>query len=460
MGPDVSGRRQFSLKQFKNFAAATALSAAVIAAGWFAAPRETIAGGESRTLSLYHVHSKESLTVTYMVNGRYVPSALSKINYLMRDWRTNQVVRMDPKTIDLMWELHADLGSRAPVHIVCGYRSAKTNGFLKKIGRNVARHSQHILGKAIDLYFPDVKTERIRNSALVRQIGGVGYYRSSGGPTGFLHIDSGRVRHWGPAISNSQMARIFRDYRKTVGARIGGKYQAPVPAPEPVMTAANTVAYEGVDEDQNETTAAAPRKKPVAELALANIVPLPREKPIEILMLAAADMHIEPASAPPPRTNYNDNSRPVADSIGLVEAAEAFIEDPDQPVSNRAAKGSFAEALRDGTAEGTPMIKPLSASMASTDLFLSSAELVFNPDQTVRRDGQPQVFNDDAAEAAKAAMAANQPKRLAVASLVPFTVSSGKGDMLQVNRSSKGSLLAETPSMSKKKRKLLATESN
>ena len=64
-----------------------------------------------------------------------------------------------------------------------------------------------MVGKAIDLYFPDVSTEKIRNSALVRQIGGVGYYRRSGGPSGFVHINSGRVRHWGPAISSSQMAQ-------------------------------------------------------------------------------------------------------------------------------------------------------------------------------------------------------------------------------------------------------------
>ena len=49
---------------------------------------------------------------------------------------------VDPKTVDLMWELHADLGSKAPIHIICGYRSATTNAMLKKIGRNVARQGK------------------------------------------------------------------------------------------------------------------------------------------------------------------------------------------------------------------------------------------------------------------------------------------------------------------------------
>ena len=89
-----------------------------------------------------------------------------------------------------------------------------------------------MVGKAIDIYFPDVPTEQMRNSALVRQVGGVGYYRSGGGPTGFLHIDSGNVRHWGPGISSSQMAKIMRDYKKTVGARINKKGMKAVPEVE------------------------------------------------------------------------------------------------------------------------------------------------------------------------------------------------------------------------------------
>jgi uncharacterized protein YcbK (DUF882 family) len=47
---------------------------------------------------------------------------------------------------------------------------------LKRIGRKVARKSQHMRGNAIDFYFPDVPVEKIMGSALVRKVGGVGYY--------------------------------------------------------------------------------------------------------------------------------------------------------------------------------------------------------------------------------------------------------------------------------------------
>ncbi|MCA0433385.1 MAG: DUF882 domain-containing protein [Proteobacteria bacterium] len=211
-------------KRFAKALASFAIVGTVALGAWSFAPTETVAGGETRTISMYHIHTKESITVTYMKDGRYVPSAIKKLNYFLRDWRRNEVITIDPRTIDLVWELHADLGSKAPINVVSGYRSPATNAFLKRIGRNVAKKSQHMKGRAIDFFFPDVKTVNIRNSALPRKVGGVGYYRSSGGPTGFLHVDSGNVRHWGPAISNSQMASIMREGPKTVGARFkGGK---------------------------------------------------------------------------------------------------------------------------------------------------------------------------------------------------------------------------------------------
>lgn len=208
--------------------ASLAIAGTVGLAAWTFSNSPTVAGGETRTISLYHVHTKESLTVTYMKDGRYIPSAMKQINYLMRDWRRKEVITIAPKTLDLLWELHADMGSKKPIHIVCGYRSPKTNAFLKRIGRNVANKSQHMRGKAIDFFFPDVSTDKIRNSALARRVGGVGYYRSAGGPTGFLHIDSGNVRHWGPGMSPSQIASLIRQGQKYVGRRMNRNDQVQV----------------------------------------------------------------------------------------------------------------------------------------------------------------------------------------------------------------------------------------
>ncbi len=469
----------------KRIALSTALAGALTAGLWFGFGHDASAGGETRTLSLYHVHTKESLTITYKVDGRYIPSALEKINYLMRDWRRKEVIRIDPKTIDLMWELHADLGSTRPIHIICGYRSPKTNSFLKRIGRNVAKKSQHMIGKAIDLYFPDISTEKLRNSALVRQVGGVGYYRSSG-PSGFVHIDSGKVRAW-PRIAPSQMARIFRDYRKTIGARINRDDQILVASAETDNNAMNaklaSIASTDYDEEDAEETAAettaqvetkpapTPRVKPAqrpVEVVDEYPVPLPRPKPIEVLMMAAANMQISPAAAPPADVQTNFKSRFDSESLGVIAGAESMAEEPDvTQTANVSAKGSFADSLRDGTADNVPLIKPLStASAANDDLFWWPKQLTFSPEQAIRRDGAPQeVVPDDSetiAEMAAPQLSSSSTLMVAQANaaLPPKmpalqSVSSGKGDLLEVNRSTKGSMLTNEPVAMQKKRQSL-----
>lgn len=444
-------------------------------------------GGETRTISLYQIHTKESLTITYMKNGKYIPSAMKKINYILRDWRRNEVIAISPRTIDLLWEMHADLGSKRPVHIVSGYRSPKTNAFLKKVGRNVARKSQHMVGKAIDIYFPDVPTERMRNSALVRQVGGVGYYRSGGGPTGFLHIDSGRVRHWGPAISQKQMARIMRDYKKTVGARINKKGMKAVPEveiaeadttaaglPSQQEVAAGSAekakkkipletAYTEDDEElagMSEDASAAPKKpkaKPgeeeaeqVAEapegVTQGYPVPRPRPKPIEVLMMAAVNMKIEPASAPPPDQMARYKAAPLdGNAMGVIPATETML---DEPQSNVAGKTSLAEELRNGDSEEVPVIRSITTASAGGDIFWWPQQVIFDPSKAVRRDGAAQQFTDSPltdllpgvseAEAAQA----DEPQHLAIAEMAQVTVADGKGDMQVVNREGKGSLLS------------------
>jgi uncharacterized protein YcbK (DUF882 family) len=460
------GYRQTLINRMKKLTASAAIAAALSVGVWAGFGTPTIAGGETRTISLYHIHTKESLTVTYMVGGRYVPSAMKKINYLLRDWRRNEVITIDPKTIDLVWELHADLGSHAPVHVVCGFRSAKTNAFLKRVGRNVAKKSQHILGKAMDIYFPDVPTKTMRNSALVRQVGGVGYYRSAGGPTGFLHVDSGHVRHWGPAIGTSEMASIFRNYRKTIGARLTHGDEVMVatndskrePSVYDAVDAGPDVGVDAGDEEDLATLSASASKSddvPVAkpvdeipkEIAQGYPIPKPRPKPIEVLMLAAAnmDVNIQPASAPPP-TEVNSEKASVVDSIGVVQAASNMTEESAVgQASNTSGKGSFAEALRNGTTTDAPLMKPMMASASGSDINWWPQPYIFNPEQTVRRDGAPQQFSTDDNPLVPTAQA--QPVQGSAAAATPRIISasmqetaSGKGDMLEVQREGKGSL--------------------
>jgi uncharacterized protein YcbK (DUF882 family) len=172
--------------------------------------QNAVAEGDTRTISLHHVHTGEDLTITYKRNGRYDAEALKKINHILRDWRKNEEVAQDPLLIDLVWEVQREVGATQPVHIICGYRAPQTNAMLRRKSGGVAQFSQHMLGKAMDFFIPGVPLEKLREIGLRLQRGGIGFYPTSGSP--FVHLDVGSVRHW-PEISREELARIFPDGR-------------------------------------------------------------------------------------------------------------------------------------------------------------------------------------------------------------------------------------------------------
>lgn len=170
--------------------------------------QDAIANGDTRSLYMRHLHTGETINITYKRNGSYDSAALKKIDWFMRDWRQNQAVRMDPRTLDTLWLVYRQVGASQPINIVCGYRSPGTNGMLRRRSRGVAKFSQHTLGKAIDYFIPGVSLSKLRVAGLRLQRGGVGYYPSSGSP--FVHMDSGGVRMW-PRMSRSELASVFPD---------------------------------------------------------------------------------------------------------------------------------------------------------------------------------------------------------------------------------------------------------
>ena len=172
--------------------------------------QNAVAEGDTRTISLHHLHTGEDLTVTFKRNGRYDEEALKKVNHELRDWRRNEEIRMDPRLLDVVWEVSREVDAKEAIQVVCGYRSPATNAMLRRRSRGVAEQSQHMLGRAMDFYIPGVSLEKQREAGLRLQRGGVGYYPSSGSP--FVHMDVGNVRMW-PRMSHDQLARVFPDGR-------------------------------------------------------------------------------------------------------------------------------------------------------------------------------------------------------------------------------------------------------
>lgn len=149
---------------------------------------------DRRELSFYHTHTGKRLHVVYWQEGKYVEPALDDINRFLSDFRTGDVVEIDPALLDLIHDVRESLDSDSTYQIISAYRSPRTNEMLRGRGASsgVARKSQHLLGKAIDVRLEGVKTAVLRDAAIEMQRGGVGYYEASD----FVHMDTGRVRRW------------------------------------------------------------------------------------------------------------------------------------------------------------------------------------------------------------------------------------------------------------------------
>lgn len=168
-----------------------AIVAGILAAGLLLLP-EPAASIDERSLSFYHTHTGKRLDVVYARGGEYLEPALEEVERFLSDFRTGDRKTIDPELLDLLYELRETVGSDGTFEVISAYRSPKTNEMLRTRGSGVAKASQHLVGKAIDVRLRDVSLVRLRNAAISMERGGVGYYEASD----FVHLDTGRVRRW------------------------------------------------------------------------------------------------------------------------------------------------------------------------------------------------------------------------------------------------------------------------
>ncbi len=144
-------------------------------------------------LRLYETHTNERIDIVYRKGDVYLSGAIDRLELFLRDHRTGDLHHFDPQLFDLLRDLTYAVGRPdAEIDIVCGYRTPRTNEFLRRTTTGVSPHSLHMEGRAIDIRIPGVTTTALRDAALGLHRGGVGYYARSQ----FVHVDDGRVRQW------------------------------------------------------------------------------------------------------------------------------------------------------------------------------------------------------------------------------------------------------------------------
>ena len=189
----VSPRRDEGLKLSRR----ALIGGMVAGGGALAFPLPAMAATTEWRLAIRNVHNNETVDAVFARNGRFVPEGLAELNHGLRDWRTGEATMMDRRLLALLVQLREKLELRGgeKIGLISGYRSPATNAALKSAGgahSGVASKSQHMLGKATDIMVPGVSLDRLHGAALALGGGGVGYYPRDG----FVHVDTGRVRHW------------------------------------------------------------------------------------------------------------------------------------------------------------------------------------------------------------------------------------------------------------------------
>lgn len=402
--------------------------AAVVTVGSTSLLQDAVANGDTRTLSIRHVHSGESATVTFKRNGRYDPAALKQLNVLLQDWRRKEPTNMDPQLFDIIWEVYRETDATAPIEVIGGYRSPETNSMLRARSRGVAQTSLHMQGKAMDFYIPGVPLAKIREAGLRLQRGGVGFYPTSGSP--FVHLDTGGVRHW-PRMSHDQLVRVFPDgktvhvpsdgrplakydvalaeiergggrpggagsafAKNTSGTKSSGKNifaslfgakddddeesAAPAAAAKPAPALAKNVP---ADDEVAPTQVAPAASKPVVVASASDTIPLPIPSPLprnaaSVALSAtpapATDVSLATLAAAVPRPLARPSAAPAAaDAEPVVIASAAGLVNVPKPQ----ARPALPELIVRGTGADGTGASALSYASATSDIFPTTERL-------------------------------------------------------------------------------------
>ena len=144
-------------------------------------------------LRLINSNTKQEMSFQFPAEYRLSKIELTELDKFLKDWRTNEIKNIDTTVLaDFLkvCSLCAKKNKPLNVNIHSGFRSKKTNEYLRLNSNKVAKKSMHILGKAIDFSIPGQTSRSLAKITRANTQGGVGSYLN------FVHLDSGPKRSW------------------------------------------------------------------------------------------------------------------------------------------------------------------------------------------------------------------------------------------------------------------------
>ncbi len=141
-----------------------------------------------RGLWLVNPNTHEEVIARFYGPAGTLNPGYSQVCRILRDWRENAVMAMDPMLLHLMWLVQRGARFERPLIITSGFRTLRTNQALASEG--AAPDSYHLRSSACDLVLDGIAPEKVADHAHAARRGGVGFYAR------FTHIDTGPVRVW------------------------------------------------------------------------------------------------------------------------------------------------------------------------------------------------------------------------------------------------------------------------
>jgi len=143
-------------------------------------------------LTLHNIHLNRTFHAEFFDGQHYNITGLFQVDKALMDYRAWQIARIDLKLVNLLYEINRFVGLDHKINIISGYRSPRTNLYLRRHSRGVAKKSYHMKAQAADIHIPGIRLSKLRSIARSIGAGGVGYYPRSN----FIHVDVGPVRSW------------------------------------------------------------------------------------------------------------------------------------------------------------------------------------------------------------------------------------------------------------------------
>ncbi len=184
----------------------------ILLAGVFALASPRLRAASPRRLALRHYHTGARFEGPWHDGTAPDPVAMTELSAVLADSATIRPRPFDANALAILADVAEAARLSGPLVVRSGYRTPAINAAVHGAG-----DSQHLRAGAIDLEVAPSRIQQVGGLALGLARGGVGVYPQRG----FVHLDSGPVRHWNgdapgggmPAPVEDRIGRIAAAWR-------------------------------------------------------------------------------------------------------------------------------------------------------------------------------------------------------------------------------------------------------